>query len=163
MSLWMEYEKRFIKITTVSWFFFIIQSMEVGDLGRLGVSAVFRVVEEKKWKTEDVILHRQAMVERIAEENQQRQKDATERAAVWTSGQKGNAEKQRGKENVQRMHQFRIIVRRHAKYATKEIWIKNWIETPFFIYICIKLIILKSIQSSDKRIQHGHLVILKQD
>ena len=127
--------------------------MEVGVLGSLGESAVFLVVEERKWKTEDVILHLQAMVERIAEENQQRQKDATERAAVWTSGQKGNAEKQRSKENVQWIHRFRIIVRRHAKYATKEILIKNWIETSFFIYICIKLIILKSIQSSNNSIQ----------
>ena len=60
------------------------------------------------------------MAERIAEESQKRQKDATERAAVRTSGQKSNAAWQRSKENVLRIHRFRIIVRRHAKYATKK-------------------------------------------
>ena len=60
------------------------------------------------------------MAERIAEENQRRQKNATRRAAVGTSGQKGNAVKQRSKENVQQIHQFKIIVRRPAKYATKD-------------------------------------------
>ena len=93
--------------------------MEVGDHGSLGESAVFLVVEERKSETENAILHYQATAEKIAEENQKRQKDATERAAVGTSGQKGNAVKQRSKENVQRIHRFRIIVRRHAKYATK--------------------------------------------
>ena len=62
--------------------------MEVGVLGSLGESAVFLVVEERKWKTEDVILHLQAMVERIAEENQKRQEDATERAVIGMSGRK---------------------------------------------------------------------------
>ena len=71
------------------------------------------------------------MAERIAEESQKRQKDATERAAVGTSGQKGNAAWQRSKENVLRIHRFRIIVRRHAKYATKKTLTKNLIERLF--------------------------------
>ena len=60
------------------------------------------------------------MAERIAEENQKRQEDATERAAVGMSGQKGNAARQRSKENVHRIHRFRIIVRRHAENVTKD-------------------------------------------
>ena len=71
------------------------------------------------------------MAERIAEESQKRQKDATERAAVRTSGQKSNAAWQRSKENVLRIHRFRIIVRRHAKYATKKTLTKNLIERLF--------------------------------
>ena len=47
---------------------------------------------------------------------------------VWS---KNNAAKQRREENVQWIHPFRRIARRHAKYATKETMIKNWIETLF--------------------------------
>ena len=94
------------------------------------------------------------MGEGIAEENQKRQKDVTERAAVATFGQKGNAVKQRNKENVYRIHRLRIIARRHAKHATNATLIKNRIKTLFWNHFGLKLSMYISIRSSDYSIQH---------